>query len=315
MSAPLLRRARWRFEAAIVGALFALCRALGPVRASNLGAAIARLIGPWLPVSRVAEVNLAIAFPDRDAAFRRATIRAMWENLGRVGGELPNLPAIMARQGEPDRALAEGPGWAAEGDRHLAPLRAAGGPGILVSGHFGNWEAMPGAAARRGVGFALIYRAIGNPYLDAMIHRLRASVLGTGDLPLLPKGAVAARGALGHLRAGGFLGLLGDQKMNDGIAAPLFGREAMTAPAAAQLALRLRCPLVMGRAVREGPARFRVVIDPPLARPDTGTTHGDIAALAAAMNATFERWARERPAEWLWVHRRFDKALYRRTEQ
>ena len=41
---------------------------------SNLGGAILRVIGPWLPVSRVAEVNLAIAFPDRDAAFRRATI-------------------------------------------------------------------------------------------------------------------------------------------------------------------------------------------------------------------------------------------------
>jgi KDO2-lipid IV(A) lauroyltransferase len=311
MSATLLRRARWRFEAALVGALFALCRALGPVRASNLGGTILRVVGPWLPVSRVADVNLAIAFPDRDALFRRAIIRAMWDNLGRVGGELPNLPAIMARQGEPDRPPPEGPGWVADGDQHLEAMRRAGGPGILVSGHFGNWEAMPGAAARRGVGFALIYRAIGNPNLDAMIHRLRAAALGTGDLPLLPKGAVAARGALGHLRAGGFLGLLGDQKMNDGIAAPLFGRAAMTAPAAAQLALRLRCPLVMGRAVREGPARLRVVIDPPLAMPATGSTHGDVAALTAAMNATFERWARERPAEWLWVHRRFDKAIYR----
>ena len=312
MSASLLLRLRWRGEAALAAVLFALCRALGPVRASNLGAAILGRIGPILPVSRVADINLSIAFPDRDQGFRRATIRAMWENLGRVGGELPNLPAIMARQGEPDLPPPDGPGWAVDGDAHVAPMRDAGGPGILVSGHFGNWEVMPGAAARRGVGFALVYRAIGNPYLDAMIHRLRSAALGTGDLPLLPKGPVAARGALGHLRAGGYLGLLGDQKMNDGIAVPLFGRPAMTAPAAAQLALRLRCPLLMARCVRDGPARFRVVVEPALAHPAIGSAQADVAALTAAMNARFEAWARERPAEWLWLHRRFDKALYRR---
>jgi len=307
MSASLLLRLRWRGEAALAAALFALCRALGPVRASNLGAAILGRIGPILPVSRVADINLAIAFPDRDQGFRRATIRAMWENLGRVGGELANMPAIMAR-----RDPAEGFGWSAEGLENLAGMRAHGGPGIMVSGHFGNWEAMPGAAARTGVGFALVYRAIGNPRIDAMVLRLREAALGTGTLPLLPKGSVAARGAIGQLRGGGFLGLLADQKMNDGIAAPLFGQPAMTAPAAAQLALRFRCPLVMARAVREGPARLRIMVEPALAHPSTGSTQGDVTALTAAMNARFEAWARERPAEWLWLHRRFDKARYRR---
>jgi KDO2-lipid IV(A) lauroyltransferase len=67
----------------------------------------------------------------------------------------------------------------------------------------------------------------------------------------------------------------------------------------------------MGRAVREGPARFRVVVEPPLPLPATGSAQDDVQALTAAMNARFEAWARERPAEWLWVHRRFDKAIYR----
>lgn len=308
MSAVLLRRLVWRVEAGLVGVVFALCRLLGPERASNLGGLIGRSLGPLLPVSHVAEVNLAIAFPDRDAAFRRATIRAMWDNLGRVGAELPNLPRIMARR-NPD----QGYGWWAEADQHLEPLRRHGGPGILLSGHFGNWEVLPGASARLGTGFALVYRAIGNPLIDAMVHRLRAEAVGDAALPLLPKGTAAARGAIAHLRAGGFLGMLGDQKMNDGIAAPLFGRPAMTAPAAAQLAVRFRCPMVMGRAVREGPARFRVVIEPLPAMPGTGSSRADIAALTAAINARYEAWARERPAEWLWVHRRFDKALYRRS--
>lgn len=305
MTARLLLGLRWRIEAALVALLFALCRAMGPVRASNLGGAMLRTIGPRLPVSRVAEVNLSIAFPDRDREFRRATIRAMWENLGRVGGEFANLPAIMAR-----RDGAEGFGWSLAGEANLAPL-LGGGPGILVSGHFGNWEAVPGAAARLGIDCALIYRAIANPYLDARVRRLREAVRGNGAPPLLAKGSSGARAAIAHLRAGGLLALMGDQKMNDGIAAPLFDRPAMTAPAAAQLALRLGCPLVMGRCVREGPARFQMLVEPALPHPATGSAQADIALLAAAMNARFEAWARERPAEWLWLHRRFDKAIYR----
>jgi KDO2-lipid IV(A) lauroyltransferase len=303
MTAPLLRRLRWRLEAAPVAALFALCRALGPMRASDLGGFVARFIGPRLPVSRVADINLGIAFPAHDAAWRQATIRAMWDQLGRVGAELPNLP----------RLLADPASWRVEGDEHLAALRAACGPAILVSGHFGNFELVPGAAARSGVGVALVYRAIANPYIDAMVRRLRAAAVGDASLPLLPKGPAGARAVLGWLRQGGRLGLLADQKMNDGIAAPLFGRPAMTAPAAAQLALRLRCPLLLARCVREGPARFRMVVDPPLALPASGDRHADIATLTAAINARFEAWAREQPAQFLWLHRRFEKSLYRGT--
>jgi KDO2-lipid IV(A) lauroyltransferase len=301
MTPPPLRRLRWRAEAALVAALFALCRALGPVRASDLGGFLARSIGPWLPVSRVAAVNLRLAFPDRDAAFRRAALRAAWDNLGRVGGELPHLP----------RLLADPAAWRVEGEAHLAPLRAMGGPAILVSGHFGNFEMIPGVAARAGVGIALVYRAIGNPLIDAMIRRLRADAVADPRLPLVPKGPAGARALLGWLRQGGLVGMLADQKMNDGIAAPLFGRTAMTAPAAAHLALRLRCPLLPARCVREGPARFRIVVDPPLALPDTGDRQADTAVLTAAINASIERWVREQPGQWLWLHRRFEKQLYR----
>jgi KDO2-lipid IV(A) lauroyltransferase len=128
---------------------------------------------------------------------------------------------------------------------------------------------------------------------------------------MLPKGAAGARGALAHLRAGGVIAMLMDQKMNDGIAASLFGRTAMTAPALAHLALRFRCPVIPTRAERLGPARFRIVVEKPLPLPDTGDRHADIAALTQTVNDTLERWIRDRPAEWLWLHRRFDKALYR----
>jgi KDO2-lipid IV(A) lauroyltransferase len=295
----LLRRFRWRVEAEIVRALFAGLRALGPRRASALGGRVGRMLGPLLPVSRVAEVNLRLAFPERDAAWRGATIRAMWDNLGRVAGEFPALPALMETPGAIE----------IEGADHFDVVMRAGSPTILFSGHLANWEIMTPAAARRGARVAVVYRAIGNPLIDALLASLRQAAIGRPAL-MLPKGAAAARATLAHLKRGGVVGMLMDQKMNDGIEARLFATPAMTAPALAHLALRFRCPVVPARAERLGPARFRIVVEPPLTLPASGDRHADVAMLTQAVNDTLERWIRDRPAEWLWLHRRFDKALY-----
>lgn len=294
-------RLRWRAEAAVVRALFRLLRALGPRRASDLGGLIGRFLGPFLPVSRVARVNLRLAFPDRDAAWRAGVVRAMWDNLGRTAAELACLEAIVA-----DPAAVE-----VEGVEHFDAAARAGGPWILVSGHFANWEIELPMAARRGVIPGVVYRAIANPHLDALIAAIRTRAMGQRAV-MLPKGPAGARATLTHLKTGGVVGMLVDQKMNDGIEARLFGRPAMTAPAAAHLALRFRCPLIPARAIRLGPARFRLEVLPPIPLPEAEDRHAAVAALTQRLNDLIEAWARERPAEWLWVHRRFDKAVYAR---
>jgi len=38
---------------------------------------------------------------------------------------------------------------------------------------------------------------------------------------------------------------------------------------------------------------------------DTGSRAADFAALMTAVNLTLERWIRERPEQWFWVHRRW----------
>ena len=101
--------------------------------------------------------------------------------------------------------------------------------------------------------------------------------------------------------------MLIDQKMNDGIEARLFGLPAMTAPAAATLAVRFGCPIIPGRVQRMGPARFRLIVDEPLLPPAGMETQEAVALLTQTINDLLERWISERPAEWLWLHRRFPK--------
>ena len=280
-------------EYAVVRLLLALLRRLGPIAASNLAGRLARLLGPLLPVSLVAGRNFRAAMPGLGRAERRRLIRAVWENLGRTAGELPHLAAL--------EITPEGPGFAVEGGEHLRP-----GPAIYVSAHYGNWEALPVIVARSGQVFSSFYRAARNARVDALIQALRLGALRR-EVPMFPKGAAGARGAVSHLAGGGAIGMLLDQKLNDGIEVPFLGLPAMTAPAAAAFALRYRCPVIPGRIEREAPARLRLIVEAPLDLPDSGDREADIRTLTGAINARFGAWITANPGAWLWLHRRWAK--------
>lgn len=260
---------------------------------------ICRSIGPLLPVSRVAEANLRLAMPELTASDRSRIIRGVWENLGRTVGEFPHIASL--RENTPS-----GPGFEVTGTEHLIAQAQRGGPVLFVSGHIGNWEMLPPGVARYGVGFASFYRAAGNPLVDRMIRDLRDAAM-TEPMPLFAKGARGAREALRWVAGGHRLGMLMDQKMNDGIEARFFGRPAMTAPALAAMALRFRCPVIPGYVTRIGPARLRIVVEAPLVLPDTGDRQADVAVFTQAINDRLESWIRVRPESWLWLHRRWPK--------
>ncbi len=273
----------------------ALLRRLGPVRSSNLGGAIARTVGPWLPPSRTADRNLRRALPELDEAARRRIVRGVWDNLGRTACELPHMGAL--------RATPAGPGWEVTGGEHLEALAREGGPVLMFGGHIGNWEMLPPVTASYGLPFANIYRASPNTAVDGLVRALRSA--GNPGMPQFPKGARGARDALAHVLRGGSLGLLVDQKMNDGIEATFFGLPAMTANALASIAVSRRLPVVGANVIRLGPARCRVAVEAPLALPVTGDRRADVLALTQAVNDSLERWVRARPEGWLWLHRRW----------
>lgn len=285
-----------RVEAAAARGALRLLRLLGPVTSSNLFGALFRALGPLLPVSRVAHHNLRLALPELDVQARRRVVRGVWDNLGRTVGELPHIADF--------RETASGPGWELIGADILRRLADKGGPMIFFSGHIGNWEVLPIVTAAHGLACAPFYRPIENRQLDAMLMDLRRQAVRT-DMPMFAKGAAGARQSLVHLSRGGRLGMLMDQKMNDGIEARFFGRPAMTAPALATLALRLRCPVIPGYVERTGPARFRLTCEQPLDLPDTGDRTADVANLTQTVNDTMERWIRAKPEGWLWLHRRW----------
>ena len=290
----------WRYRAEACGAalFFAAMRTLPVAVASALGGALARHIGPHLAISRRARNNLRAAFPELSPTRVESVVRGMWDNLGRVAAEYPHLrrmhvfpPGVSRRRNGPIEIA---------GLEHLDRALAAGRPVIVFGGHLGNWEIAALAAGQYGIDVAQIYRAANNPIVERMIARYR----GTGG-EFIPKGTIASRRALAALRRGAHLTLLVDQKLNDGIPVPFFGRNAMTAPALALLALHFDCTVLPARVERLKGAHFRLSIHPPLAMPRSANRTADVAALMRAVNQTLESWIRERPEQWFWVHNRW----------
>jgi KDO2-lipid IV(A) lauroyltransferase len=260
--------------------------------ASALGGTLSRRIGPSLGISSRARRNLASAFPELSETAIARIVAGMWDNLGRVAAEYPHLRQI--------RVFESGGRVETHGFEHIDRAVAAGRRMMIFSGHIANWEIGMLAAVQYGISVAQIYRAANNPLVDRMITRFRGDA---GEL--IPKGAVAARRAIAVLRRGAHITMLADQKMNDGIPVPFFGRPAMTTSALASLALRFECDLLPARVERPGGAHFRLTVFPPLALPHSGDHHADVAALMVRVNLILETWIRDRPEQWFWLHRRW----------
>jgi KDO2-lipid IV(A) lauroyltransferase len=118
-----------------------------------------------------------------------------------------------------------------------------------------------------------------------------------------------AREIISILKKGEHVGMLVDQKLNEGMAIPFFGRDAMTAEAVALFALRIKCKLYPARIERLHGVHFRFSIYPPLHVENTGDREKDVRKVLTDINMLLESWIRERPEQWLWTHRRWPKDI------
>jgi len=126
-----------------------------------------------------------------------------------------------------------------------------------------------------------------------------------------PKGGEGARDLLDALGRGESVALMNEQTFNGGIAGPLFGLTAHTAPRPSRLALRFGAALQPMSVQRKHKARFRVVVHEPIRLENTGSRQADLETGVRRVNAFIEERIRERPAEWFWVHKRWPNEVYK----
>jgi Kdo2-lipid IVA lauroyltransferase/acyltransferase len=289
----LTTRLRYGTETLLVKTLYLLLRAMPVDMASYIGGFFARTLGRLSMRSDVARRNLQRAMPELSQQEIENTVTEMWDNLGRTFAEFPHIASLDYEQIKLFATL--------EGEENIFNADANRNGNIYFTGHLANWELGPRLFFDLGFPVSIVYRKGNNPGLGRVIQRLRSSYL----VNAIPKGQSGSREIIRRLKAKERIGILVDQKMNDGIKSSFFGLEAMTAPAIARLALKYHCPVLPVRVIRLDGCNFRVNVYPALDIKRSGDNEKDVDALIHQINTIVEEWIREYPGQWIWLHNRW----------
>ncbi len=270
--------------------LAVVCGVLSWGGAQRLGRGIGRL--GWALSRRDrhrALDHLALAFPERSAAERRAIARGAFLHQGMNLTELLHL----TRRGVGELA----PRLAIEGWEEIEAARAGGRAVLGVTGHCGNWELIAGAFTLQGLPLAAAAREIEDPSLQELLLAVRGAM---GATTIARGGRAASRQLLEVLRKGGALAILIDQDTRvEGVWVPFFGRPSYTPVGAARIALRQGVTVVPIFGERRADGTHLIRCHPALDLP-AGET-----AATALMTAAIEAQIRRRPEQWVWWHKRW----------
>jgi KDO2-lipid IV(A) lauroyltransferase len=283
-------RPRHLLEALGVQGVIAGTRAL-PWRASlEVGEWLGRRARTLGMRRRVAEENVARAFPEQAPVERGRILRAHYEELGRVLCEYPRLAEMASAP--IGRYVAE-----LRGREHLDAVQGRGA--VLLTGHFGNFELI-GAVIGHIHATDFVVKPLSNPSVDRIVGSLRASA-GIGQIPV----GSAMRRAFHALRQGRWIAMLADQDARrNGVFVPFFGHPTSTPVGPARLALRAGVPILTGFIERLPDGRHAIEIQPPMDLPAAGDPDPE-RTLTARHTALLEERIRRYPEMWFWLHRRW----------
>lgn len=278
--------------------------------ATWLGVALIWLVGqlPWRPLlalgrgmgwlawrlgtdrRRVAEINLALCFPEKSDAERAALAKAALLSTGEAITEIAGAYNSLHFDARARLTI--------EGLEHLKASRDAGRGVLLLGMHFNTIDIgarLLGEGA--GVRFSVVYRPNDNPALEWMIrHGRRKYVdqyLDRSDM----------RGLVRTLRAGEVCWYAPDQDygVRGAIWAPFFGVPAATLVATARIVRMSGADLIPCAHYRLPGGRYLIRFGAPL----QDFPSGDDLADCTRVNQVVEQAIAFAPEQYLWVHKRF----------
>lgn len=273
------------FRAAIRVALLLPYR----LRIGAFGWLVAHVLAPIVGFRKRAQQNLEFIFPEMPEAERRRIALQVCDNFGRNIIENYSKKQFAARlRGNHFR----GPGVAAV-EAALTEKR----PVLLISGHYGNYEAVRVAFANLGHPVAGLYRPAANDYFN----RHYVETLEAHSGPAFPQSNRGMLSFLRHMREGGVGAMLFDVRATRFGPVEFLGHPAPTSTAPATMALKLGALVVPAFAARASDGlSFELELEEPI---DLSTPE----QMMREMSARLERRVRARPAQWFWIHDRWGK--------
>lgn len=261
----------------------------------GLGGLLGRLLAKLGFRTEIAAGNLRLAFPDWSEEDRKDMLRKHYRHLGILFLEILRsffrFDEFLRRNSD------------VEGEQNLREALAQGKGVFVMTAHLGNWELLSASGPILiGTPVTMVTKQLKPAWLHRAVAVTR-SLLGV-HMACEPK---TMQGILRGLKRKEIVGFVMDQYAGAPVGArvPFFGVPVGSHTALATLALRTGAPVVPAIAYRKPNGRYGIRFDPPFPLlTDSDQDRAVILNTAAYVEYT-ERWVRQFPEQWMWIHRRW----------
>jgi len=198
-----------------------------------------------------------------------------------------------------------------EGLGHLDEVLSSGKGALVLGFHFGNWELLGMGLRYKGYPGSLVGRRIYFHKYDKLIVRMRmrfdAKTIYRDESP---------RRMLMELKRGRILGIVPDQDVDsiDGVFVDFFGQKAFTPTAPVKIAMAAGTKVVPIFVVRKKDNTHRMVVEKPIDVLAGDRTEEDVFRYTQEWTKLLEKYVRDYPEQWVWMHRRWKTRLPDRDE-
>ncbi len=251
------------------------------------GKTMEKLIAPLTDMNQRVHQNLKLIFPDMSHELREKISQGVINNFGRLfcenysGKEFTNRAHLYSTKG---------PGF-----EELSNAQEEKQPVFLVSGHFGNFEAVRAYLTMKGFLVSGVYQPMRNTFFNK--HYVKN--IKKKGAPLFSTKRKGTLKMIRHLKKGGIVSLLNDQYSNQGEEVEFLGVPTKTRVGVGQLAIRYNALVIPCYGIRkEDGLNFEIVLEAaiPLTDPKTVTQE---------LNHSLESMVLNYPEQWYWIHRRW----------
>ncbi len=193
------------------------------------------------------------------------------------------------------------------GEEHLKEAVNKKNGVIMIGAHIGNFPFIELKLNSLGYPYAAFMRESADAQTEDLFQQIRDNWKVSSTLKLDSRDA-AAKKAFFWLKRKNILGIYIDQKFGKGIMVDFLGHPALTAPGAAIYAVKTRVPVIPMFIIRQKDHTHKIFIEPPVKVENTGDKEKDISLTMTNFTRVVEKYVRQYPEQWFWLHRRWKGA-------
>ena len=188
------------------------------------------------------------------------------------------------------------------GEEHLQREYAKGNGVICLFNHCGPWELAVILPPVMGYETLAVSRALPNPRINNIIVGYRQS----RGMKNISRDGNAYPKLIEAIRRGEVVIIMIDQDTHvKGCYIEFFGRTAFTPIGAARLALDTQASVIPVHLIRQPDNRYEFRMYPAIETTRTGNLDNDLRTNTIKYTAAMERFVREAPEQWVWMHDRW----------